>query len=129
MTLEKEWFIQAPWGRLCSIELEFRVARQVLERVQRYKYLGTWLTEKWDSKTEIKTRIEVARSAFQRMKKVLTSHRLNIALRKRLLHCYVWPILLYGCESWTIKEDLRKRLEAFEMWAYRRMLKISWTQK
>ncbi|CAH2231798.1 jg3602 [Pararge aegeria aegeria] len=50
-------------------------------------------------------------------------------LRKRLLHCYVWPILLSGCESWTIKEDLRKRLEAFEMWAYRRMLKISWTQK
>ncbi|CAH2209873.1 jg204 [Pararge aegeria aegeria] len=54
---------------------------------------------------------------------MIPSRRLNIASRKRLLHCFVWPILLCGCESWTIKEDLRKRLEAFEM------LKISWTQK
>ncbi|KAL0838470.1 hypothetical protein ABMA28_016600 [Loxostege sticticalis] len=46
-----------------------------------------------------------------------------------MLRCYIWPILLYGCESWTIKEDLRKRVEAFEMWAYRRMLSISWIDK
>ncbi|CAH2210915.1 jg7570 [Pararge aegeria aegeria] len=63
------------------------------------------------------------------MKKVLCNRRLKIPLRIRLLHCYIWPILLYGCEAWTIKEDLRKRIEAFEMWTFRRMLAISWTLK
>ncbi|XP_072933758.1 uncharacterized protein [Epargyreus clarus] len=105
------------------------VSGQNLERVQKYKYLGTWLNEDWNSDLEIKTRIEIARSAFNTMRKVLCSRSINIKLRTRLLHCYIWPIILYGCEAWTIKEDLRKRIEAFEMWTYRRLLSISWTQK
>lgn len=105
------------------------VSGQNLERVRKYKYLGTWLNEEWNSDLEIKTRIEIARSAFNTMRKVLCNRNINIKLRTRLLHCYIWPIILYGCEAWTIKEDLRKRIEAFEMWTYRRMLSISWTQK
>ncbi|CAH2219075.1 jg21359 [Pararge aegeria aegeria] len=63
------------------------------------------------------------------MKNVLCNRRLKIPLRIRLLRCYIWPILLYGCEAWTIKEDLRKRIESFEMWTFRRMLAVSWTLK
>ncbi|KAI8436544.1 hypothetical protein MSG28_010075 [Choristoneura fumiferana] len=105
------------------------VAGSRLERVRKYKYLGTWVNEDWDSNCEIRTRIEIARSAFNEMRRVLCSRSLKISLRTRLLQCYIWPILLYGCEAWTIKEDLRKRIEAFEMWAYRRMLAISWTHR
>lgn len=71
----------------------------------------------------------MARSAFNTMKSILCSRNISIKLRSRLLQCYIWPIVLYGCEAWTIKEDLRIRLGAFEMWTYRRMLSISWTQK
>ncbi|KAL4704688.1 hypothetical protein ACJJTC_002163 [Scirpophaga incertulas] len=56
------------------------------------------------------------------MKNILCSRNINIALRTRLLQCYIWPIVLYGCEAWTIKEDLKRRIEAFEMWTYRRIL-------
>ena len=63
------------------------------------------------------------------MRPILSSRNISIPLRTRLLQCYIWPIVLYGCEAWTIKEDIRKRIEAFEMWTYRRMLSISWTQK
>lgn len=105
------------------------VSGQPIERVCKYRYLGTWVTEDWDSHLEIKTRIEIARSAFNSMRNVLCNQNLKVGLRTRLLHCYIWPIVQYGCESWTIKEDLRKRIEAFEMWAYRRMLRISWRQK
>ncbi|CAH2233447.1 uncharacterized protein LOC120627568 [Pararge aegeria] len=94
-----------------------------------YKYLGAWVNEEWDCGQEIRTRIEIARASLKRMEKVLCSRKLSIELRVRLLHCYVWPVVLYGSESWTLKADTQKRLEAFEMWCYRRMLRISWTQK
>ncbi|RVE51364.1 hypothetical protein evm_003919 [Chilo suppressalis] len=108
-------------SRNTHLEPYIAVSGQTIERVRKYKYLGTWLTESWDSELEIKTRIEIARNAFKNMSKVLCNRNLKITLRTRLLLCYVWPILLYGCESWTIKEDLRKRIEAFEMWCYRHM--------
>ncbi|CAK1603571.1 unnamed protein product [Parnassius mnemosyne] len=110
-------------------DFNITVADLKLERVRKYKYLGTWLNETWSSDQEIKTRIEMARSTFSKMKKVLCNRRLKISLRTRLLRCYIWPIFLYGCEALTVKEDLRKRIEAFEMCAYRQMLGISWTRR
>ena len=63
------------------------------------------------------------------MTKLLTSRKINIETRKRILQCYVWSTLQYGAETWTISENMAKRLSAFEMWCYRRMLRISWTDK
>jgi len=53
----------------------------------------------------------------------------NMTTRKRLLNCYVFSVLKYGCESWTVNKNLMKRINAFEQWCYRRMLKISWKDK
>lgn len=105
------------------------VAGKQLERVRQYKYLGAWVNEVWESNQEIKTRIEIARASFNKMRKVLCCRQLHIKLRVRLLYCYIWPIVMYGSEAWTLKEDTTRRLQAFEMWCYRRMLRISWTQK
>nr|ADF18552.1 endonuclease-reverse transcriptase [Bombyx mori] len=105
------------------------VAGKQLERVRQYKYLGAWVNEAWESDQEIKTRIETARASFNKMRKVLCCRQLNIKLRVRLLMCYIWPIVMYGCETWTLKEDTTRRLQAFEMWCYRRMLRIGWTQR
>lgn len=59
----------------------------------------------------------------------MCSRKLSIKLRVRMLHAYIWPVVFYGSEAWTLKADTQKRLESFEMWCYRRMLRISWTQK
>ena len=50
-------------------------------------------------------------------------------LRLRAIKCYVWPTLFYGAETWTITKSMLSRLDGFEMWVYRRVLKISWTEK
>ena len=50
-------------------------------------------------------------------------------IRKRFIKCYVWSVLLYGCETWTMSTTDEKKIEAVEMWCYRRMLKLSWTQR
>ena len=59
----------------------------------------------------------------------MKSTRIPLNTRKRILQCYVWSTLLYGTETWTISKVMKTRIEAFELWAYRRMLKISWTEK
>lgn len=97
-----------------------------LERVKKFTYLGHTLDEQWDHTVEIRCRIERARAAFNQMKRILCGHDLNLSLRIRLVRCYVFSVLLYGVESWTLTEAALKKLQAFEMWVYRRMLKISW---
>ena len=64
-----------------------------------------------------------------KMERLLTSRNVDLGTRIRLLKCYVWSTLLYGCETWTVSKTMEARLEAAEMWFYRRMLKVSWVEK
>lgn len=100
-----------------------------LEKVNEYKYLGTLINETGDQNHEIKRRIEIARSTFIKMKKLFCNRDISIHLRTRMLKCYVFSTLLYGVESWTLKQRNIKNLESFEMWCYRRILRISWVDK
>ena len=61
------------------------------------------------------------------MERVLTTKTINLSTRLRLMRCYVWSMLLYGSECWTINKAMQQRLEAVEMWFLRRMMRISWT--
>ncbi|CAG9828365.1 unnamed protein product [Diabrotica balteata] len=63
------------------------------------------------------------------MRNVLCSHDLSIDLRVRMISCYIFSVLLYGVEAWTLNEAFLKRLTPFEMWVYRRLLKISWVDR
>jgi len=75
---------------------------------------------------EIKSRIAMAKTTFNKKRALFTS-TLNLKLRKKLVKCYIWSIALYGAETWTLRAVDQKHLEIFEMWCWRRMEKISWT--
>lgn len=100
-----------------------------IERVKQYTYLGTIINENWDNTQEIKCRIEKARAIFNKMSALFKNHNLTLATKIRFLRCYVFSVLLYGVETWTVSQEMTKRLEAFELWLYRRMLRISWKDK
>jgi hypothetical protein len=68
----------------------------------------------------------MAKAAFNKKKNLFTS-KLDLNLRKKLVKCYIWSIALYGAETWTLWKVHQKCLESFEMWCWRRMEKISWT--
>ena len=70
-----------------------------------------------------------AKASFQNMKSILTNKRLSLGVRKRVLQCYIEPILLYGCESRSMTKQTLTSIEAMEMWFLRRMLRVSWTEK
>ena len=69
----------------------------------------------------------MAKTSFNQMSAILKDRKLSMSLKTRLLKCFVWPVLLYGSESWTLSASLTKNIEAAEMWFYRRMLRVSYT--
>jgi hypothetical protein len=75
---------------------------------------------------EIKSRISMTKAAFNKNRALFTS-KMDLELRKKLVKCYIWSIALYGAETWTLWAVDQKHLGSFEMWCWRRMEKISWT--
>ena len=102
------------------------IDQKQIENVEPFKYLGSILTNDGRCTCEIKCRIAMAKAAFKKKKTLFTS-TLDLELRKKLMKCYISRIALYGAETWTLREVDQKQLEIFEMWCWRRMEKISWT--
>ena len=97
--------------------------------METFKYLGCTITPDAKCDTEIKKRIAISKDTFSRAKSVFTNRNISLSTKLNVLRAYVWSVLLYGCECWTLTPDLERRLEATEMWFIRRILKISWTEK
>ena len=70
----------------------------------------------------------IARTTFTNTRTLLSCRGINLKTRLRAVKCYIWPTLFYGAETWTITTSLLSRLDAFQMWVYRRVLKISWME-
>ena len=100
-----------------------------IKHVEKFNYLGSFLTSDGKSDCEIKRRIALIKEAFNKKRSILTSSNITMSTRQRILNCYFWSILLYGCETWSITSVMQMRLEATEIWFLRKMLKISWADK
>lgn len=100
-----------------------------IEQVEDFMYLGSTISSDGRCKKEIIKRICQAKVAFNKKRNIFTSKSIDLNIRKNLLKTYIWSIMLYGCETWTIAREEMRRIEAFEMWCYRRMQKISWTDR
>jgi hypothetical protein len=94
--------------------------------VEYFNYLGSIITSDARCTREIKSRIAMAKGAFNKKKTLFTS-KIDLNLRKKPVKCYIWIIALYGAETWTLWKVDQKYLESFEMWCWRRMEKISWS--
>ena len=101
---------------------------QTLEEVEAFKYLGATLTKDGRSSTEVKIRLAISMSAMAGLSKIWRSKDISFPTKIKLFRSLVLSILLYGCESWTLTAELEKKIQAFEMKCYRRLLQISWTQ-
>jgi len=102
------------------------IDQKQLENVESFKYLGSMLINYGRCTCKIKCRIAMAKAAFNKKRALFTS-TLDLELRKKLVKCYIWSIALFGAETWTLRAVDQKLLESFEMWCWRRMEKIGWT--
>ena len=100
-------FSKAKVNPACSVS----VHGNVLGQVQSFVYLGSLFTSDARSDKEIRRRIGIAKSTFTSMNIILTARNISIAVRLRVLKCYIWSTLLYGCETWTISGNMIKKLK------------------
>ena len=110
-------------------KIKITIDNEELEQVDSFRYLGQTTNPTGNSETEVVKRIGIAKSRFGELKNILTTQQIQPATKIRVLKCYVHSALLYGSETWTLSKKLERRIEAFEMWTYRRMGKISWKEK
>ena len=79
--------------------------------------------------TEIKRRLALGRAAMAALNKIWKDKNISTQTKIRLVKALVFPVVTYGCETWTVKKYEQSRIDAFELWCWRRLLRISWTEK
>ena len=95
----------------------------------RLYFLGSKITANGDCSHEIGTCMLFGRKAMTNLDSILKSKDITLLTKVCIVKAMVFPIVMYGCESWTIKKAEHQRIDAFELWCWRRLLKVPWTAR
>ena len=99
------------------------------ETVADFIFLGSKITADGDCSHEIKRRLLLRRKVITNLDSILESRGITLPKKVCLVKAMVFPVVVYGCESWTVKKAERQRTNAFELWCWRRLLRVPWTAK
>ena len=100
-----------------------------METVTNFTFLGSQITADGDGSHEIKKRLLLGRKAMTKLDSILESRDITLPTKVHLVKAVVFPVVMYGCESWTIKKAECRRIDAFELWCWRRLLRVPWTAR
>ena len=92
-------------------------------------FLGSRITADGDCSHEIKRRLLLGRKVITNLDSILKSRDITLSTKVRLVKAMVFPVVMYGCESWTIKKAVCRRIDAFELWCWKRLLRVPWTAR
>ena len=92
-------------------------------------FWGSKITADGDFSYEIKRQLLFGRKVMTNLDSILKSRDITLPTKVRLVKGMVFPVVMYGCESWTIKKAERRRTDAFELWCWRRLLRVPWTAR
>ena len=92
-------------------------------------FLGSKITVDGDCSHEIKTCLLFGRNVMTNIDSILKSRDITFSTKVCLLKAIVFPVVMYGCESWTVKKAERRRIDDFELWCWRRLLRVPWTAR
>ena len=100
-----------------------------METVTNFIFLGSKITADGDCSHEIKRRLLLVRKIMTNLDSLLKSKDITLPTKVHLVKGMVFPVVMYGCESWTVKKAERHRIDAFELWCWRRLLRVPWTAR
>ena len=100
-----------------------------METVTDFIFWGSKITADGDCSHEIKRRLLLGRKAMTNLDSILKSRDITLPTKVCLVKAMVFPVVMYGCESWTVKKAERWRIDAFELWCWRRLLRVPWTAR
>ena len=99
------------------------------ETVSDFIFLGSKITADGDCSREIKRRLLLGRKVMTNLDSIFKSRDITLPTKVRLVKAVVFPVVMYGCESWTVKKAECQRIDAFELWCWRRFLRVPWTAR
>ena len=100
-----------------------------METVAEFIFLGSKITADGDCNHEIKRCLLIGRKVLTNLDSVLKSRDITLPTKVHLVKAMVFPVVMYGCESWTTKKAERRKMDAFEVWCWRRLLRVPWTAR
>ena len=102
---------------------------KTVERVSDFIFWGSKITADGDYSHEIKRRLLLGRKVMTNLDSIFKSRDITLPTKVHLVKAMVFPVVMYGCESWTVKMAERRRIDAFELWFWRRLLRVPWTAR
>ena len=102
---------------------------ETVETVSDFSFLGSKITADGDCSHEIKRRLVLGRKVVSNLDSIFKSRDITLPTKVRLVKAMVFRVVMYGCESWTVKKAERHRIDAFELRCWRRLLRVSWTAR
>ena len=112
-------------GSITSWEID----GETVETVSDFLFLGSKITADSDRSHEIKRRLLLGRKVMTNLDSILKSRDITLPTKVCLVKAMVFLVVMYGCESWTVKKAERQRIDAFELWCWRRLLRVPWTAR
>ena len=102
---------------------------ETVETVADFTFLGSKITADGDCSHEIKRGLFLGRKVMTNLDTIFKSRDITLPTKVHLVKAMVFPVVMYGCESWTVKKAERQRIDAFKLWCWRRLLRVPWTAR
>ena len=107
----------------------WQIDGEPVETVSDFLFLGSKITADGDCCHEIKRHLLLGRKVMTNLDSIFKSRDITLPTKVRLVKAMVFPVVMYGCENWTVKKAERRRIDAFELWYWRRLLRVPWTAR
>ena len=102
---------------------------ETVETVSDFIFVGSKIIADGDCSPEIKRRLLLGRKVMSNLDSIFKSRDITLPKKVRLVKAMVFPMVMYECESWTVKKAEHQRIDAFELWCWRRLLRVPWTAR
>ena len=107
----------------------WQIDGEIMETVTDFIFLGSKITANGDCSHEIKRHLLVGRKAMTNLDSIFKSRDITLPTKVHLVKAMIFPVVMSECESWTIKKAEHRRIDAFELWCWRRLLRVPWTAR
>ena len=107
----------------------WQVDGETVDTVSDFIFLGSKITADGDCSHEIKRRLLLGRKVITNLDSILKTRDITWPTKVSLIKAMVFPVVMYGCESWTLKKTEHRRIDTFELWCWRRLLRVPWTAR
>ena len=114
---------------MASGPITWKIDGETMETVRHFIFGGSKITADGDCSHEIKRHLLLGKKAMTNLDSILKSRDITLSTKVRLVKAMVFPVVIYECESWTIKKAEHRRIDDFGLWCWRRLLRVPWTAR